>query len=178
MRKTLTLALLVLSHFAVAWLGYKFALSYSPHSTAFEVAEPRPVDQVLDGDTVVKNGVAFHLLGMDAPELGPWANCWAEAALAGHARRELESLLLQGKWKVVESREPDHSVGSVELVRDDGETVRDLMVVGGYAAQTAGHWEWCKSNVGMRQVLDGEPAPHGPSLWWPSGPVFDRRASD
>jgi hypothetical protein len=100
----------------------------------FEASElPPPVDLVLDGDTVVRNAVAFHVLGIDAPELGPWADCWAEAALAGHAKRALESLLQLSEWKVVEFREPDHSVSSVEFVRDDGGTVSDSMVVGGYA---------------------------------------------
>lgn len=178
MKKKYTFALLAVSHFAVAWLGYKFALSYPLHSIGVEMPESRPVDKVLDGDTVVRDGIALHVLGIDAPELGPWANCWAEAALAGHAKHQLESLLIQGSWKAVESREPDHSVVSVELVRDDGETVRDLMVVGGYAAETAGRWDWCKSNSGMQQVRQGQPAPHGPSLWWPSGSVFDPRASD
>jgi endonuclease YncB( thermonuclease family) len=162
----------------VAWLGYEFALSYSTYGTTVEVPEFRPVGQVLDGDTIVRNGVALHVFGIDAPELGPWANCWAEAALAGHARKRLESVLLHGNWKVVESREEGSSVALAKLVRDDGETASELMVVGGYAAQTEGRWEWCKSDVGMRQVLDGDPAPHGPNLWWPSGTVFDQRASD
>jgi endonuclease YncB( thermonuclease family) len=177
MRKTYTLTLLALSHCAAAWLGYRFAHSYSSHSIAVEVPESQPIYQVLDGDTFVRNGIALHVKGIDAPELGPWANCWAEAALAGHAKTRLESALFHGNWKVVESG-AGHSVGSVDLVRDDGDTVRELMVVGGYAAETEARWEWCKTNTGMRQVLDGEPAPHGPSLWWPTGTVFDERAND
>jgi endonuclease YncB( thermonuclease family) len=177
-RTLLSVAALLLSHFAVAWLGYKFAQSHPQHSVGVEEPRSPPVDKVLDGDTVVRNGIALHVLGIDAPELGPWANCWAEAALAGHAKHRLESVLLQGTWKAIESDETDHSLASVEFVRDDGETVRDLMVVYGYAAETAGRWEWCSSNSGMQQLRQGDPAPHGPNLWWPSGPVFDPRADD
>ncbi len=177
-RILLIAAALLLSHAAVAWLGYNFAQSHLLHSVGIEEARSPAVDKVLDGDTVVRNGIALHVLGIDAPELGPWANCWAEAALAGHAKHQLESLLHQGNWKVVESRETDQSVTSVEFVRDDGDTLRDVMVVYGYAAETEGRWDWCKTDSGMQNVRQGDPAPHGPSLWWPSGPVFDPRADD
>ena len=38
---------------------------------------------VLDGDTIIDRGRSIHIEGLDAPELGPWAHCWSEAALAG-----------------------------------------------------------------------------------------------
>ena len=179
MRKALTIALLALTHSAAAWLGYNYTPSDTPPRNAtFEVPAPPLIDKVLDGDTVVKNGVAFHVRGMDAPELGPWANCWAEAALAGHAKSFLEGLLFRHKWKAFESREPGGTASSIDLVRADGETIRGMMVVSGYAAQTAGRWAWCKSD-GLDPVRDGDDsAPHGPSLWWPSGELLDPRASD
>jgi hypothetical protein len=98
--------------------------------------------------------------------------------LAGHSKDQLESVLLRGSWRAVESRAAGSTIDSVELIRADGETARDLMVVGGYAAETETRWDWCKSSVGKDQESGDEPAPHGPNLWWPSGPVFDPRAND
>ena len=137
---------------------------------------------VLDGDTVVVDGSAFHIAGIDAPELGPWAKCWAEAALAGHARDKLQTLLSepQGRgWQLRDLSAPDaHGKRTGRLVDRDGYDITDDMVVYGYAASTTGKWDWCGTNAGLRQVLDGDKPPHGPNLWWPTAHMFDPRADD
>ena len=48
-----------------------------------------PFEQVLDGDTIVDRGRTIHIAGIDAPELGPWARCLAEAGLAGFSKVSL-----------------------------------------------------------------------------------------
>lgn len=137
---------------------------------------------VLDGDTVVVDGSAFHVAGIDAPELGPWARCWAEAALAGHARNNLQSLLADtdGRgWILRDVSAPDsNGKRTARIVDREGYDITDDMVVSGYAASTSGRWDWCGGNAGLRQVLDGDQPPHGPSLWWPTAHMFDPRAAD
>lgn len=137
---------------------------------------------VLDGDTVVVDGSAFHVAGIDAPELGPWAKCWAEAALAGHARDNLQRLLgdTDGRgWQLRDVSAPD-SQGrrTARLVDREGYDITDDMVVYGFAASTAGRWDWCGGDATLREVLDGDQPPHGPSLWWPTAHMFDPRAAD
>jgi endonuclease YncB( thermonuclease family) len=128
---------------------------------------PHPLG-VLDGDTVVVDGSAFHVAGIDAPELGPWARCWAEAALAGHARDNLQRLLgdTDGRgWQLRNVSAPDaQGKRTARLVDRKGYDINDDMVVYGYAASTSGRWDWCGGNAGLRVVLDGEQPPHGPNL--------------
>jgi endonuclease YncB( thermonuclease family) len=134
---------------------------------------------VLDGDTLLVGGNPVRLPGIDAPEPGPWARCWAEGALAGHARAEVQRQLSEGDWRVADLSAPDAGGRrSARLVRSqDGEDLGDFLVVHGYAARTAGHWDWCGGN-GFHQGRRDEPGPPGPNLWWPSGPAFDARAND
>jgi hypothetical protein len=91
----------------------------------------------------------------------------------------LNSAVRPGNWELqhVTRRGSDGPI-TANLVRDDGEDLADYMVVYGYAAQTDGRWDWCGTNANLHQPLDGEPAPHGPSLWWPSNQMFDRRAAE
>lgn len=139
--------------------------------------------RVLDGDTLLFGKALIRIAGIDAPELGPWAKCWAEAALAGHSKDYLERELYNGRdyggWSVTGASARD-SAGKrkARLVRGDGEDMSDLMVVYGYAARTAGRWDWCGGNANLHSVLEGEPPPHGPTLWWPTAHMFDARAAD
>ncbi|MFM5929964.1 MAG: thermonuclease family protein [Novosphingobium sp.] len=139
-----------------------------------------PVDGVLDGDTVVSKGVALHLQGIDAPELGPWAKCWAEAALAGQSKSELETRLSARErgWRLGPVSRHRDGRNMVAIVDKDGFALAEELVVSGHAAATDDTWDWCGRGAGLKSVEDGTPPPHGPSLWWPSGPVFDRRAND
>ncbi len=149
-------------------------------ATRFQPVPPGMV--VLDGDTVVVDGSAFRIAGIDAPELGPWAKCWAEAALAGHARDSLERLLgdTDGRgWQLRDVSAPDaEGKRTARVVDREGYDITDDMVVYGYAASTTGKWDWCGENADLRQVLDGDQPPHGPNLWWPTAHMFDPRAAD
>ena len=137
---------------------------------------------VLDGDTVVVDGLPLRVAGIDAPELGPWARCWAEAALAGHARENLQRLLTDTNgrgWQVRDVSAADaRGRRTARLVDREGYDITDEMVVHGYAARTSGRWDWCGRDANLHQVLQDEPPPHGPSLWWPTGDMFDGRAAD
>jgi endonuclease YncB( thermonuclease family) len=138
---------------------------------------------VLDGDTVVIDGSAFHIAGIDAPELGPWAKCWAEAALAGHARENLQRLLSDSTdrrdWQLRDVSGPDaNGKRTARLVDREGYEINDDMVVYGYAASTSGRWDWCGGNAGLSQVQGGHQPPHGPNLWWPTAHMSDPRAAD
>jgi micrococcal nuclease len=137
---------------------------------------------VLDGDTVVVDGSPIRIAGIDAPELGPWAKCWAEAALAGHAREYLGTLIWgsdRGGWSLRDISTADgRGRRTARLVDREGYDIAEDMIVGGYAAQTSGSWDWCGGNANLHQVLETEPPPHGPSLWWPTAHMFDARAAD
>ncbi len=136
----------------------------------------------LDGDTVVVDGKAVKLAGFDAPELGPWAKCWAEAALAGHSKFNLESKLHKPGnrgWRLTGMSGPDKNGRRTgHLVDSDGYDIADEMIVAGYAARTDGRWDWCGDKANLHDVLEGEQAPHGPTLWWPFGPKYDKRSAD
>ena len=117
-------------------------------STSASVGET-PLHQfvVLDGDTIVVDGSAIHVAGIDAPELGPWARCWAEAALAGHAREQLQRTLAdadRGGWSLTDISMPDaRGTRTARLVDRNGYDIADDMVVYGSAAQTTTTWGWC-----------------------------------
>ena len=134
----------------------------------------------LDGDTIVADGIALRIRGIDAPELGPWARCWSEAALAGHARYELERKLadLEREWRTSELSTDAGGNRSARLLDRKGYDMGEELAVAGYVARTDGRWNWCDQTSGLHDVLDGEQPPHGPSLWWPTGDVFDARAAD
>jgi endonuclease YncB( thermonuclease family) len=168
--RTISLALLVLAS--------------SPAASSETQTAPRRLlsgdDRVLDGDTLLIGGNPVRIAGIDAPELGPWARCWAEAALAGHAKNEVERLLSEGEWRLVDMSAPDDDGRrTARAVRGGGgEDLADDLVVAGYAASTNGRWDWCGGNANLHDPREDEPAPHGPNLWWPSGSVFDPRAAD
>lgn len=129
--------------------------------------------EVLDGDTLVVDGEVVRLADVDAPELAPNAACWAEAALAGHAKSAVETYLHEPgrSWRVTQPRGRDpngHLIAS--LTRNDGEDLADLLVVYGYAARSA-EWDWCGEASDLR-------AREGPNLWYPSDERIDERAND
>lgn len=139
--------------------------------------------RVLDGDTLLFGKALIKVAGIDAPELGPWARCWAEAALAGHSKsyleRELYDGLDRGGWSLADVSKPDErGRRTARLARGDGEDLSDLMVVYGYAARTTGRWDWCGKDANLHQPLEDEPPPYGPNLWWPAAHMFDARAAD
>ena len=133
---------------------------------------------VLDGDTVLIGAKAVHVRGMDAPELGLWAKCWAEAALARNAKDELNAELMTGKWKPFEMVDTGPGTASALFLNGEGFDLVDDLRVAGYAAATDKKWDWCGSHAGVHSVQVGEKPPMGPQLWWPSGDVYDARAND
>ncbi|MFN3583256.1 thermonuclease family protein [Phenylobacterium sp.] len=161
-------------------------------SIALSACEPRDVVpgfpkskhdiKVLDGDTLIFDGRLVRVAGIDAPELGPWAKCWAEAAVGGVSKHALEAAVSAPgarNWELRSVTGPDQQ-GRVRatLVSDEGEDLADHMVVYGYAAKTTGRWNRCGPDANLHQPLEGEPEPRGPSLWWPSNRMFDARAGD
>lgn len=153
-------------------------------STHYSTGGPRDASisvdnsRVLDGDTIVWRERVFKIAGIDAPELGPWAKCWAEAALAGHAKTYLETELSSGAWQLMEEADKPGRMKLARVIRSDNEDLADLMVVRGFAADTPGRWNWCGENANLHAASEEEPSPRGPSLWWPSGKMYDRRAAD
>jgi hypothetical protein len=178
-KKTTLIPLLIISHLAALSVGYLSACPAIVNDVGIVTESPvRAVDKVLDGDTVVKDGVAYHVRGIDAAELGPWANCWAEAALAGFSKDQLEGTLLRGAWSLADPRPDEAGRMSARLLDARGYDIADTMRVYGGAAATDQRWNWCGKDAALHAVLDGEKPPMGPQLWWPSGSVFDSRAND
>lgn len=136
--------------------------------------------EVLDGDTLLFDGQWVRVRGIDAPELGPWAECWAEAGLGGASRDAMEDAIRSGApWSLVRPSEPDErGMVTADLVSEDLGEVADNMTVNGYAASTDGEWDWCGTDGDLRAAHLNAQRPHGPNLWWPSGRVYDERAGD
>jgi len=178
-KKTTLIPLLVISHLVALSVGYQSARLAMMNDVGTVTERPAPaVDKVLDGDTVVKDGVPYHVRGIDAAELGPSANCWAEAALAGFSKVHLERTLSTGAWSLVDPRVDKVGRMSARLLDARGYDIADTMRVYGGAAETDQRWNWCGKGAALHAVLDGEKPPRGPQLWWPSGDVFDSRADD
>ncbi len=133
-------------------------------------------DQVLDGDTVIVDGTTIKIRGIDAPELGPTAKCWAEALAARASMLALENELLQTRYQAVELRKDGLETVSANFTDAEGYSLSDFMTVHGGAAMTDGKWNWCgmPPTEGQEDTLP----PHGPNTWWPSGKVLDKRAFD
>jgi endonuclease YncB( thermonuclease family) len=178
-KRTTLIPLLVISHLVALSLGYLSARLATMHDVV-SVTEPRGAvfDKVLDGDTVVKDGVAYHVRGIDAAELGPWAKCWAEAALAGFSKNYLERTLLSGTWSLVDPHADKAGRMSARLLDAKGYDIADTMHVYGGAAETDQRWNWCGADVPLRPTRYDDKPPAGPELWWPSNDVYDPRADD
>lgn len=143
-------------------------------------AAPRQDIKVLDGDSLVFEGQWIRVRGIDAPELGPWAKCWAEAGLGGASRDTLErAIYSKGPWLLVQPGQADERGMVVAgLVSEDGEDLAGYMGVHGYAANTDGKWDWCGLDADLHSPSQDDPRPHGPNLWWPTNHMFDERAGD
>lgn len=157
-----------------------------PRQEKPRMARTPPVEiEVLDGDTLLFNGKLVRIAGIDAPELGQSAKCWAEAALGGESRNALESALWArasngfDQWELVEVSPPD-AEGRIRanLVTKAGRDIRDEMVVDGHAAETDGAWDWCGRGADFHSPHVDQRAPHGPNIWRPAEHIYDRRAAD
>jgi hypothetical protein len=178
-KKTALILLLVISHLVALAVGYQSARLGKMNDFGTLSQRPAPrVYKVLSGDIVVKDGVAYHVRGIDAAKLGPWANCWAEAALAGFSKSQLESTLSKGAWSLVDPRADKVGRMSARLLDAEGYDIADTMHVYGGAAETDQRWDWCGKDAALHAVLQDEKPPRGPALWWPTGDVFDSRAGN
>lgn len=182
MKRAMTVAALVLCAATVSVLAY-FAGVWAGQdewSDDFSRSVPAmPFDAVLDGDTIVDGGRAVHVAGLDAPELGPWAQCWAEAALAGEAKSALERALIEERgWQLTDVTADAQGRLIGKILDKDGYDIADEMRIYGGSAMTDGRWDWCGEDADLHDPLEGGKPPMGPSLWWPSGSVFDARAAD
>lgn len=175
--KQVGFAVLVLMAFAIGLVAGRATVMVPPLDVGMPLDSTNPGDiTVLDADTLVVGKEVVQIAGIDAPELGPKAKCWAEAALAGHARREVENLVFaassRGGWRVFNPQGRDnHGRLIASLRRDDGEDLADVLRVGGYAARISSAWDWCGH-------ADNLHAPEGPNLWYPTGRMYDERAYD
>ncbi len=177
MKRSTQILLLTGSHFLAGLLG--FIISYQPLNDVLSGPILSPSFEVLDGDTVLNDGKALHIRGMDAPELRPWSRCWAEAALAGFAKESLErELLYEGKWKLAEMRTDNAGRNDARLVTEDGYDIADTMRVNGVAAITDAKWDWCGPISDVSSKAQLETSPHSPQVWSPSGALYDPRAAD
>lgn len=119
---------------------------------------------MLDGDTLRVGDETVHVAGIDAPELPPWSECWAEAALAGSSKQAAEGLV-EGNvgsrsWRVTNPQGRNaRGYLIASLTRDDGEDFADWMVVYGHAARS-NDWNWCGAPEDLRDQ-------NGPNLWFP-----------
>jgi len=103
-----------------------------------------PDVRVVDGDTLRIDGERVRISNMDAPEMGAHAKCWAEAALASLAKRELEAIV--GEYPDITMRRvgTDRYGRTLALVYAHGHDVGEAMVTQGYASEWVGHrWDWC-----------------------------------
>lgn len=134
---------------------------------------------VLDGDTLLVGDTILRLRGIDAPEMPPHSRCWAEAALAGHAKVAVERYVLGGNrgrseyggWRITDPSGTDehgHLIGSLKST--SGEDLADILVVYGYAARSD-KWDWCAEGQDLRNRV-------GPNLWYPPDDRLDDRVID
>lgn len=151
-----------------------------PYDDVIQVDESYPDFTVLDGDTLIFEGQWIRLRSIDAPELGPWADCWAEAALGGVSRQVLMDAVFEraAQWEVTGATPPDpNGMVIANLVTSDGHDLAEHMRLYGHAAQTAADWDWCVG-ADLHDPLADEAPPKGPRLWWPSNHMYDERAGD
>lgn len=108
---------------------------------------PRPSTfvTVIDGDTLSVRGKAFHIEGIDAPNLPPHARCWSEAALAVQAAN-MVSDHIAGMDRLVMGDYGEDRFGRTigRVITRSGQTLGDALVAAGVAAQTEDQtWDWC-----------------------------------
>lgn len=173
-KSILSVTALLASHSLIAGTAV-FIASDDSDNLSFE----KPFfERVLDGDTIVVEGKAIHIRNIDAPELGPWASCWAEAALAGAAKSQLETELQGSEWQLVDVKQDADGTLTGRVLDQEGYDIADNMRVYGYAAMTEGRWDWCGQDDPFPEPRQSGQAPLGPNLWWPSNHMYDPRAGD
>ena len=168
---------LATTHILIAAVAYRMAVTRGWDDTIVLPDHPTThFDKVLDGDTIVIDGVAIHIRGVDAPELGPWAKCWAEAIAARQSMKVLENELRRHDYRMVERRVDKDDKVSARFIAEGKYDISDPMKVDEAGAAVDGRWDWCGTTVKLTPGTD-QPT-RAPNLWWPSGNVYDPRAAD
>lgn len=100
--------------------------------------------RVIDGDTLLLNGVTYRVANIDTPETGPRAQCDSERARADAATRHARALLARANVIAPEPQRLDRYGRVVALISLDGRDFGDLMMAAGHARPWRGRREpWC-----------------------------------
>ena len=132
----LAAAVLVLSPAGEGGAGERFGLCGSQER----------VTCVVDGDTIIHQGLRIRLIDFDAPEIDV-PKCASEEALGHKARLRLRDLLNAGTVRIVKagSRDEDRYGRKLRLVTVNGRSVGDILIEEGLAWPWEGRrHDWCR----------------------------------
>jgi len=103
-----------------------------------------PRIEVVDGDTILVDGVSWRLLGFDTPEI-EHAWCEGERRLGILAKQRLEMLVRERAPALVDSGRTDRHRRVLGTLTLDGRDVAEIMIAEGYARPYAGARRkgWC-----------------------------------
>jgi micrococcal nuclease len=102
---------------------------------------------VIDGDTIIHQGLRIRLIDIDAPEIDA-PKCASEEALGQKARLRLRDLLNAGTIRIVKSgkRDVDRYGRTLRLVTVNGRSVGDILIEEGLAWPWEGRrHDWCRN---------------------------------
>jgi len=177
--KAWTVTVLIATHALVAAATYAVTVQTLIAPGTVTIIDDDPTtnfDKVLDGDTVVVDGEAIKIRGVDAPDLGPWARCWAEAIAARESMLTLENELRIHNYEVAGRMVDPHGKVSARFIQEGQFDISDPMKVYMAGAAVDGKWDWCGTTAKLTPGSE-KPTP-APNLWWPSGEMYDPRAAD
>lgn len=98
---------------------------------------------VIDGDTVVADGVHYRIEAMDAPETGARAHCLAERRLGALAKAHAETLVASARTIDIEPHGLDRYGRTLARLRIDGADFASAMIDAGYAQPWPRVEPWC-----------------------------------
>jgi endonuclease YncB( thermonuclease family) len=102
---------------------------------------------VIDGDTIMHQGLRIRMIDIDAPEIRA-PKCASEAALGHKARHRLRDLLSGGQVQIVKfgSRDEDRYGRKLRLVVVNGRSAGDILITEGLAWPWEGRrHDWCRA---------------------------------
>lgn len=134
-------------------------------------ARPASYVQVIDGDTLKIRGERIRISNLDAPELPPGAECWAEAGLAIAAADRLQEFVNIARSIEIERRGRDQYGRTLARVSLNGHDVGEALIKLGLASGWTGRrWDWCGSPrydaAGAPSVTTNGPEANGAYWAW------------